>query len=240
MADKTVAILQSCYIPWKGFFDIIRQVDEFILYDEVQFTRRDWRNRNLIKTAEGLKWLTIPVINKGHYHAPIRDMLVADPTWAGQHWQSLLHAYRKAACFDEVAPFIEDLYRGCTETRLSEVNRRFIAALCGYLGIDTPLSWSWDYPVQSDDRTQRLVELCRAAGATRYLSGPSAKAYMDLERFHRAGIEVEYMDYSGYPVYRQLHGEFQHGVSVLDLLFNEGREARHFLDRSPQGEKLHG
>jgi len=240
MADKTVAIIQSCYIPWKGFFDIIRRVDEFILYDEVQFTRRDWRNRNLIKTAAGLKWLTIPVTNKGHYHAAIRDILVADPAWTGQHWQTLSHVYRKAACFSEVAPFIEELYRGCAEIRLSEVNRYFISSLCAYLEISTPLSWSWDYPVQSDDRTQRLVELCRAAGATCYLSGPSAKAYMDLERFNRAGIEVEYMDYSGYPVYRQLHGGFEHGVSVLDLLFNEGKEARRFLDRSVAEEKPFG
>lgn len=231
MADKTVAIIQSCYIPWKGFFDIIRRVDEFILYDEVQFTRRDWRNRNRIKTAEGLRWLTIPVMNKGHYHTAIRDMLVADPTWADQHWQALLHAYRKAAHFNEVAPFVEDLYRSCKETSLSEVNRYFLSALCGFLEIGTPLTCSSDYSVQHDDRTGRLVELCRAAGATRYLSGPSAQAYMDMECFRQAGIELEYMDYSGYPVYRQLHGEFEHGVSILDLIFNEGKAAHRFLDR---------
>lgn len=231
MADKTVAIIQSCYIPWKGYFDIIRQVDEFILYDEVQFTRRDWRNRNLIKTAAGPKWLTVPVMSKGNYHAAIREIQVEDARWSAAHWQTLLHTYRKAACFGEVSSTLEELYLECHETHLSQVNLRFIRGLCGMLGIDTPLRWSWEYGVASEDRNDRLLELCLAAGATRYLSGPSARCYIDEERFRRAGVEVAFMEYSGYPVYRQLHGTFEHGVTVLDLLFNEGRDAPRYLER---------
>src|SRR5438046_4323553 len=95
MARKA-AIVQSNYIPWKGYFDLIRRVDEFILYDDVQYTRRDWRNRNLIKTPQGLRWLTIPVEVKGKYYQSIRDTKIADPVWAASHWQTIVHNYGRA------------------------------------------------------------------------------------------------------------------------------------------------
>jgi hypothetical protein len=229
---KRIAVVQSNYIPWKGFFDLIAAVDEFILYDDVQYTRRDWRNRNQIKTVHGLKWLTVPLNIKGRYTAPIKDMIVADRSWAARHWKMIVHNYGRASCFDEVADWLKSLYTEAEGlSRLSEVNYLFIEAICRALGFRTRLSWSMDYEL-IPGKTERLVGLCQQAGATEYLSGPSARAYMDEDRFRAAGISVLYADYAGYPEYRQLHPPFVHTVSVIDLLLNEGSQAHRYLKRS--------
>ena len=235
MSAKKVAIVQSNYIPWKGYFDLINAVDEFILYDDVQYTRRDWRNRNYIKTPKGLEWLTIPVDVKGKYHQRIRDTRVSEPGWAEGHWKSILHNYAKASHFPRYRPLFEELYLGCKEEYLSRINHRFMTAICDLLGIRTRITWSMDYALE-EGKTERLVGLCKSAGAQHYLSGPSARDYMDESLFAREGIEVSYMDYSGYPEYTQLHGAFEHTVSVLDLLFNEGPDAPRFMKSFVHGK----
>jgi len=229
LTPKSVAIVQSCYIPWKGYFDLVRSVDEFILYDDRQFTRRDWRNRNRIKTPDGVRWLTVPVEVKGRYHQRIDETIVADPSWADRHWRTIAQAYSKAPCFADYAGGFEELYRQVAgESRLSLINRRLIEGVCEVLGITTSLSWSTDYAAEGE-RTDRLVSLCVAAGADRYLSGPRARAYMEEEAFARAGIELVYADYDGYPAYEQLHPPFEHGVTILDLLFHVGAEAPRYM-----------
>lgn len=220
--------MQSNYIPWKGYFDIINQVDEFILFDDRQYTRRDWRNRNLIKTAQGLHWLTIPVHAKGRFEQRILDTMISDPEWADRHWKTIAGAYGAAPFFDQYRDALGALYRASGLERLSDVNRRFLEAICGLLGIHTRLSWSTDYTAEGS-RTQRLVNLCRVAGATEYVSGPAARAYIEDDLFRNAGIELTYMDYSGYPEYTQLHGPFEHGVSIIDLLFNTGPDAHRYM-----------
>ena len=225
---KKAAIVQSCYIPWKGYFDIINGVDEFILYDDVQYTRRDWRNRNRIKTANGPAWLTIPVEVKGKYFQSIRETVVSEPSWNRQHWKSILHSYARSKHFRSYQGMLEDLYLSCKETFISKINYRFISAICQILGITTNISWSMEYEL-TGDKTERLVCLCKQAGATEYISGPSAKDYMDEELFRREGIELRYMDYSGYPEYTQLYPPFDHNVSIIDLILNEGPDARKFM-----------
>lgn len=228
---KTVAIVQSNYVPWKGYLDLINQVDEFILYDDRQYTRRDWRNRNRVKTAKGTIWLTIPVQVKGRYHQRIDETFVSDPAWRERHWATLQHSYAKAPHFEPYRDRLEALYLGSDEARLSAVNRAFLEALCDLLGISTPLSWSTDYEVDAADRVERLLGLCQASGATRYVSGPSARGYLEEGRaaFDDAGIEVAYADYSGYPEYPQLHPPFEHAVSVIDLLVNAGPDAPRYM-----------
>jgi hypothetical protein len=226
---KSVAIVQSNYIPWKGYFDLIARVDEFILYDDMQYTRRDWRNRNRIKTQHGVQWLTIPVDVKGKYYQAIKDTLISERGWARSHWQTLQHAYGRAPYFAEYRERFAELYaRAGALTRLSDVNHLFLAALCEMLGIHTRISWSMNYRL-SDGRTERLVELCRQAGATEYVSGPAARAYMDESCFAAAGIGIAYMDYGGYPEYPQLYPPFEHGVTVADLLFHTGADAPAFM-----------
>jgi hypothetical protein len=225
---KKVAIVQSNYIPWKGYFDMIAAVDEFVLFDDMQYTRRDWRNRNQIKTPQGVQWLTVPVEVKGKYHQTIRETRVSDPTWAASHWKSLAQNYRRSAHFEEVARWVEPLYADCPDESLSALNRRFLEAVCKYLGITTRITNSWDYEL-ADGKTERLASLCEQAGAGEYISGPAARDYVDSSVFDRAGIRLTWFDYSGYPEYPQLWGDFTHGVTILDLLFNCGPDSPRYM-----------
>ena len=228
MSAKRIAIVQSNYIPWKGYFDLIHAVDEFVLFDTVQYTRRDWRNRNRIKTPGGLQWLTIPVATKGRYLEAIDTIEVSDPEWSQRHWRTIAAHYSRAPHFRTLAPQIEELFLTCSETRLSAINRHFLKGLCRLLGIETPLSWSSRYAM-AEGQTERLVSICVAAGASIYLSGPSAASYIDPETFAAAGIGLEYFDYDGYPEYDQLYPPFEHGVSVIDLLLNQGPDAPRYM-----------
>jgi WbqC-like protein family len=225
---KRVAIVQSCYIPWKGYFDLINMVDEFILYDDRQYTRRDWRNRNRIKTSQGSQWLTIPVRVKGRYEQRIDETLVSDPDWAVRHWTTIHHAYSATEHFGDYSSRLNAVYASLDDRRLSEINRRLLEEVCRMLGIETTLSWSTDYEAEGA-KTERLISLCKAAGADTYLSGPLAREYLDEERFAEAGVRLEYMEYSGYPEYRQLYPPFDHNVTVLDLLFHTGEDARRYM-----------
>lgn len=225
---KKVAILQSNYIPWKGYFDLIGAVDEFILYDDMQYTRRDWRNRNQIKTPQGVQWLTVPVRVKGKYEQKIRDTEIDGSDWAVAHWKALVQNYARAPHFAEIAAWLEPLYLSGSSPLLSDLNRRFIQAICAYLHIDTVISDSRDYALV-DGKTERLADLCAQAGGTQYVSGPSARDYVDESVFERSGIQLTWFDYAGYPEYPQLWGDFAHGVTVLDLLFNCGRDAGRFM-----------
>lgn len=226
---KKVAILQSNYIPWKGYFDIINMVDEFILYDDMQYTKRDWRNRNKIKTRNGLQWLTIPVISKGKFYQPINETKVANHEWVLSHWKTIECNYSRAKCFDKYRDRIYDTYMQCMDEEfLSRINYSFIKCVCDILGITTKITWSSDYEL-IEGKTERLVGLCKDTGADVYLSGPAAKDYIVDELFERESIQLEYMDYSGYREYQQLYGEFEHGVSILDLIFNEGQDAVYYM-----------
>ncbi|WP_028101442.1 WbqC family protein [Pseudoduganella violaceinigra] len=225
---KKIAILQSNYIPWKGYFDMIAAVDEFILYDDMQYTRRDWRNRNQIKTPQGLQWLTVPVQVKGKYHQKIRETEIDGTDWAGAHWKALAQNYRRAPHFEEIAGWLAPIYLAENFSHISQLNRRLIEAVCNYLSIKTVISTSWDYDLV-EGRTERLAELCAQAGGTEYISGPSAKDYIEPEVFAGKDIKLSWFDYAGYPEYQQLWGEFTHGVSILDLLFNCGKDSPRFM-----------
>jgi len=225
---KKVAILQSNYIPWKGYFDMIAAVDEFILYDDMQYTRRDWRNRNQIKTSQGIQWLTVPVMVKGKYHQTIRETEISGSDWAIRHFKALTSNYRRAPHYDEIMAWIEPLYLTTSHSHLSQLNRTFIEAICDYLGGNTIISNSWDYSV-AGSKTERLADLCVQAGGTEYISGPSAKDYIDESLFAERDIKLTWFDYTGYPEYPQLWGEFTHGVTILDLLFNCGKDAHRYM-----------
>jgi hypothetical protein len=228
--EKSVAIVQSCYVPWKGYFDLINSVDEFILFDDRQFTRRDWRNRNRIKTGQGVRWLSIPVKVKGRYHQRIDDVEVSDASWADRHWQTIRHAYGRAPHFDRYREALEGLYSSCAGVaRLSEINDVFLRAICAFLDVRTPLtSAAKDYEAEGS-KTDRILSICIAAEATTYVSGPTAREYLDEDLLNEAGIGVRYMDYAGYPEYEQLYPPFEHAVSVVDVLVHTGPDAPKYL-----------
>ena len=223
-----VAICQSNYIPWKGYFDLISAVDEFILYDDMQYTRRDWRNRNKIKTPQGVQWLTVPVLAKGKYLQKICETEIDGSEWASTHWRSLSQNYRRSSHFEEIAEWLEPLYRVESVSHISQLNRRFIEAICNYLGIQTRIKNSWDYQLV-EGKTERLANLCEQAGGTEYISGPAARGYIEERAFSDLGIKLTWFDYSDYPPYPQLWGEFVHGVTILDLLFNCGKNASLYM-----------
>ncbi|MGD9968697.1 MAG: WbqC family protein [Hyphomonadaceae bacterium] len=226
--SKRIAILQSNYIPWRGYFDIIGLVDEFVLLDNVQYTKNDWRNRNRIPNGGDGIWLTIPVRTADKAIQNIDEAMISDPRWARKHWLTLSQTYARAPHFAHYESVFAELYRrAADEPMLATVNRIFIDGVCAILGITTPISQA--EAVDTGDPTERVVQLCRSRGATRYLSGPSARDYVQTGAFDRAGVTLEYMDYSGYAPYRQRHQPFDPAVSILDLLFNEGPDAARFM-----------
>lgn len=224
---KKVAILQSNYIPWKGYFDMIAAVDEFIIYDDMQFTKNDWRNRNQIKTPQGVQWITVPVKLSGKFGQLIKDTEIDGSAWRAKHLKSILLNYKKSKFYNEISERLEELY-AVDHKYISELNRAFIDFICNYLGIKTKISNSWDYSL-CDGKTERLVDLCKQAGASEYISGPAAKDYIELNYFNDSGIKLKWFDYSDYPEYPQLWGEFVHGVSILDLMFNCGKESKKYM-----------
>jgi|SRR6185437_3512434 len=226
--EKKIIITQSNYIPWKGYFDSINTVDHFIIYDDMQYTRRDWRNRNKIKTKDGLLWLTVPVEVKGKYFQKINETLVSDPAWAKQHWKTIQFNYAKSAYFKQYSEGLEEFYLNNQLKYLTEINYQLISLINKMLEINTGISFSSDYEL-AEGKTERLVDLCKKVGATDYYSGPAAKNYMDESLFEQENIKVHYFDYSGYPEYHQLYEGFAHDVSIIDLLFNEGPNATNFM-----------
>jgi WbqC-like protein family len=227
-APKKIAILQSNYLPWKGYFDLIRAVDLFIILDDVQYTKNDWRNRNRIKTQAGVHWLTLPVVTAQKLHQTIDQTRIARP-WARAHWLTVQQSYARARHFERYGPGVSLLFdQVADEPMLSRINAILLRGICSMLGINVPFAWSRDVPSEGR-KGDRVLSLCRAAGATHYLSGPAAKSYLDLDEFRAAGIAVTFANYAGYPEYPQLHGQFEHAVSILDLLFNVGPDALTYM-----------
>jgi hypothetical protein len=172
--------------------------------------------------------LTIPVRVKGKYHQKIRETEIEGTDWTEDHWKSLIQNYRRAPHFKEISEWLEPLYLGEQPAYLSQVNRKFIESICDYLKIDTHISNSWDYNL-TEGKTERLADLCAQAGGSEYISGPAAKDYIDDQVFADRGIKISWFDYTGYPEYQQLWCEFTHGVTILDLLFNCGKESPRYM-----------
>lgn len=237
MKTKKLIITQSNYIPWKGYFDAIKMVDEVILYDDMQYTKRDWRNRNQIKTPQGLLWLSIPVDVKGKFFQSIKETKISDQNWNEKHWKTILMNYSKAPFFKDFKDEFEDLFLGCQEEYLSLINLRFISRINRILGIQTSIRFSSDFELV-EGKTERLVDLCKKVGATDYYSGPAARNYMDENIFDMENINVHYLDYANYPEYPQLFPPFVHAVSILDLIFNTGQDAfKYMTNFQNHGEK---
>ncbi|MDG5492259.1 WbqC family protein [Psychroserpens sp. SPM9] len=226
MGSKKIAILQSNYIPWKGYFDMIANVDVFVIYDEVQYTKNDWRNRNIIKTKNGLQWLTIAVRQESLSQA-ICETLVFKTNWTKKHIGTLQANYSKAPYFSDYKDRIFKIYENAS-INLSEINISFIKEICAILEIDTKIIDSRSLNL-TGDKQERLVQACKQLNADTYLSGPAAKNYIDEDFFSNHQINVEWMDYSNYKTYNQLHPPFEHRVSILDLIFNEGPNAKKYL-----------
>ncbi len=224
--NQKLLVLQSNYISWKGYFDAINMADVFVVYDEMQYTKNDWRNRNTIKAKEGLQWLTIPVqLNFGQ---KINETQVNYSKWYKKHWKTLVQNYSKAKYFKEIEELLYPLYSKEISNNLTEINMAFIRQINEYLGISTKIIRSKDL-VFEGDKNEKLVQICKQLNCSHYISGPAAKTYMDMQLFKHNNITVEFLDYSGYKEYGQMFGDFEHYVSILDLLFNEGENAINYM-----------
>lgn len=225
------AIIQPSYIPWRGYFDMINKADIFVFYDDVQYDKHGWRNRNRIKTSQGSKWLTIPVLSGGNVvqHKMINEIYIDDKiNWSSKHWKSLQQSYGKALFFESYAPLVANFYEKKDELKLADFTIESTIALSKMLGIDETRFMRSSDIIAQGSKTDRLVSILKSVGATHYISGPSAQSYMEADKLNHAGISLEYMAYS-YPEYSQLYSPFDPQVSILDLLFMKGDESFEYI-----------
>ena len=219
-------VLQPCYIPWRGYFDQIHRADTFVFYDDVQYDKHGWRNRNRIKTPQGTKWLTIPVHTKGvvGQGIPINEVRINWNTrWAEKHWRSIEQNYGKAPFFERYAPGLQPFFARRDEF-LSDFIIDLTEHLARELGIENTRFLRSSALSAKGTKTARVLSVLRQLGATSYLSGPSAADYLETEQFEAAGIALEYIAYD-YPEYAQLYPPYDPHVTILDLLFMKGPDA---------------
>lgn len=217
-----VGIIQSNFLPWRGYFDFIREVDLFLLYDDIQYTTRDWRNRNRIKTSQGTTWITVPVHFNTVSQLIEQTSIVNDDQWQRKVLGKVKNSYRHTPYFQPYFNELSEQLLSPCET-ISELNYRLLKWICSHLEIFTPIKFTREYHA-TGHKTERLIELLKKVGATQYLSGPAAQAYLRSELFEKNGIELEYKKYN-YQAYEQLYPPFEGAVSIIDLLFMKGPEA---------------
>lgn len=224
-------ILQPFYIPWRGYFHQIQKADVFVFFDDVQYEKRGWCNRNRIKTANGLTWLSIPVLNKGSIvqNTPINEIEIdkSRSVWREKHWKTLQQSYRKTPYFSKYEQLLTDFYERDNKF-LAELTIDLTIALARELGIEKTRFRRASEFAASGVKTDRLLFLLNKVGATHYITGAAAKDYIEEEKFAEAGIELEYMTYD-YPEYEQLYPPFDGRVSILDLLFMKGGDAGKYI-----------
>ncbi len=230
-----IAILQPGYLPWLGFFEQELSVDRFVLYDDVQYDRRGWRNRNRLKTPDGFVWLTVPVQQKGKYDQVIRDVRIDnDRPWRKKHLGTVEAFYKKAPYFDLLYPDFERILQRDWEF-LWELDLALIEWLNGIIGIETSIIMASSLEVLGE-KSERLLAICRKLGAKEYYSGAAARHYLDIELFEQDGIDVYFQEYE-HPTYPQLHGEFVSHLSVLDLLMIAAPEAKKIIQSGRKWKK---
>lgn len=222
-----VAVDQPNYIPWKGYFDLIHDVDLFVFYNDVQYTVRDWRNRNKIITPNGEKWLSVPCGKDTH--RLICDVKMTDREWQRNHYETIKFAYGRRPFFDWVKPLLDDVYLDHEWEYLYELDVYLTQRISrDYLGIKTEFADSRDYET-TGVKHERMLSLLKSIGADIYESGPAAKDYIISGDYTEKGIELRWKTYDDYPAYSQGTDSFNHNVSIIDLLCNVGEEAPYYI-----------
>ena len=227
--SKVIGILQPNYIPWKGVFDLINRVDIFVFYDDVQYTTKDWRNRNKIKTKDGLKWLTVPVIKKGLRHQLISQTKIDNSTnWQSKHYKTIISSFSKSPYLKDYEYLLEEIYLKKKWNMLSDLNITSTVFLAEALGIKMEWYKSSEFDETGSKDGEKVIKICQRLGCNHFINGPASREYMNEELFSNYHVSLSYIDYQ-YPEYPQLHGPFCHQVSILDLLFNCGPKALDFI-----------
>ena len=225
--SKTVVILQPGYLPWLGFYEQMVRSDAFVYFDDAQYSKESWRNRNRIKTPQGAQWLTVPVLLKGRGFPPIREVEIDNTqSWKRSHLGSIVQNYRKAPHFQWAYDALEEVYANLWE-RLIDLDVALVDTTRQLLGLDRTVVFSSQLGVEGEG-TERLVGISRAVGADQFYEGAVGEGYVDMKAFDAAGIRVEFQRYD-HPVYPQLHGAFLSHLSIIDLLFNCGPQSLDIL-----------
>ena len=220
------SVHQPQYLPWLGYFDKIDKADVFVLLDTVQFKKNEWQNRNRIKTAQGVQWITVPVL----YRFPqlIREVEInRRENWQHKQRQTILSNYRKAPCWSMLEPFFEEIFSSQWDT-IAKLNIHVVKRLAAILGIETPLFVASDMGAFPEDPDERLIAMTRHFDADTYLAGSGGHDYMNLEKYRESGVDVIFQEYR-HPVYEQLYGDFEPFMSVIDLIFNHGKESLNII-----------
>jgi hypothetical protein len=219
----TIVILQPGYLPWLGFFDQVRRADVFVYYDDVQYDKHGWRNRNRIKTQTGPLWLTVPVRHAGLGQPSILEVAIdGRAPWARKHLSSIRQAYAGAPFLRQYLPALEEVLHRRWD-RLVDLDIALVDLMAGWFGLTRRIERSSALPI-GGVKSERLLRICGHFGASTYLSGDAARDYLDVSLFEQSGITVEWQQFR-HPVYPQLHGAFVPQLSALDLLLNCGPEA---------------
>ena len=229
-----VGLIQSNFIPWKGYFDFIDDVDLFIYYDDMQFSKGSWRNRNKIKTEKGLAWATVPVLHKNLEQLICDTHIDYSSDWIQKITGQLYHAYRYAPHYEQYAGDFLAILNKKYKT-ISELNIHINKWIMGLLGIKTKIRMSNEFHA-AGVKTDRILDIMDKVGADVYLSGPTAKGYLEEEKFARCGVTLEYKNYE-YPAYVQQFGKFESQVSILDLLFNVGADKKKYWKSTKPSEE---
>lgn len=231
-----ISIIQPCFIPWLGYFEQIEIGDVFVYLDDVQYTKKDWRNRNKLKTAYGIKNIHVPV-QKTNRDTLIKDVLISyNEPWQKNIENKLTEWYKKSPYFNEVMELITPLIHTRYE-KLVELNYHLNLAIMNYMGIHTPIRFSSEVPKNTDDKNLRIIEICQYFNADVLYDGKSAQNFIDTETFRQQGIEIIFQDYQHTP-YQQLHDDFVPYMSVIDLIMNEGKQAKSIIMSSPLPNKI--
>ncbi len=231
-----VGIIQSNYIPWRGYFDFIKSVDLFIFHDDLQYTKGDWRNRNQIRVSMSeKKWLSVPV-NYTHRTQLISETKIDySKDWCKDHLNQVKQHFRPLPHREEVFARLQNVFEKKPQT-ISELNIELLKSFLQFLDIRTPLVMSSEFqPVGT--KTERLIGILQKAGATSYVSGPAAQDYLDVKEFEKAKIGLEYKKYK-YPEYPQAYEGFDGAVSILDLIASLGKEASQAINSQVPNEVI--
>lgn len=225
-----IVVIQPSFLPWRGFFHLVRKSDIFVHYDDVLYSKHSWRNRNRIVTGAGTMWMTVPIATKGCLQKKIYEVKIAPAVdWRGKLLGQIYSNYRKAAFFGMYYPDLEKIIRADWEF-IADLDIALFDYVCVCLSLKRKTARSKDLCLKETDPVKRLVELCKLLGGTRYISGPSGEDYIQGGTlFKDNGLKLEFFEYPEYPPYTQLYGSYDAHISIIDVLFNVGPRAAEYI-----------
>ena len=232
-----ISIIQPCFVPWLGYFEQMEIGDIFVYLDDVQYTKKDWRNNNQLKSPHGIKPIHVPVSNASRNILINQALISYNNKWEDDLINKITEWYKKAHFFEEIISFIQPVIYGKYE-KLVDLNCSLNDAICSYIGINTPIYYASDIPKKTSDKNLRIIEICsHFAGVDLLYDGKSAQRFIEIEFFKQHGITVIFQDYTQTP-YEQLWGNFVPYMSVIDVMMNCGKDSLEIIMRNPNSDSL--